>query len=168
MSWLLDTEKLARQLLTPVISKASHLEWVRVLISPVAYVNAIFVAYRAELIKRLQYNGQTIILENLLNDIFQPSDREIYIETLDDRLAQLYLYQTSEQEPPEYVHQTGEAPPLYVFQNGEQLAVGYDFIVWVPDGLLNAEEQARLKAVTRRYKLAGKIPAYRFFSGQFF
>jgi hypothetical protein len=168
MSWIIDTEKLAQQLLTPVVAKMSHLEWVRVLLSPISTLNAVFVTYRAELIKRLRYNGQVIILEALLNDIFHPSGREIYIETIDDRLAQLYVFQTSENQDAEHIHQSGEAPPVYIFGAEESISVGYDFIVWVPDELLSTEEEQRIKAVVRRYKLAGKQAAYRYFNGNFF
>lgn len=168
MSWIIDTERLAKQLLTPVVAKMSHLEWVRVLLSPISTLNGVFVAYRAELIKRLRYNGQVIILEALLNDVFQPDGREIYIETIDDRLAQLYVFQTSELQESEHIYQAGEAPPVYIFGSEESISVGYDFIVWVPDGLLTTEDEKRLKAVVRRYKLAGKQAAYRFFNGNFF
>lgn len=164
----LNTEVLAKQLLTPPIARLSHLEWVRVLISPLSTLNAVFVAYRAEVIKRLRYNGQVIILEALLNDTFQPDLRQIYIETVDEKLAQLYVYQTSEAQDPEYVHQSGEAPPLYIFGADETISVGYDFIVWVPDDLLTPEQENRIKAIVRRYKLAGKQAAYRYFSGDFF
>jgi hypothetical protein len=163
----IDFDTLARHLTPPVIAKGSHLEWLRALLSPLTTLNGIFTDYRAELIKRLRYNGQVIILENLLNDLFDDTDRLIYIDTVNDRLSGVYVYQPSE-DVAEFISQPGEAPPVYIFQANEPMNVGYDFIVWVPDGILDSEQQQRIKAVVYKYKLAGKIAQFRFFNGTIF
>jgi pectate lyase len=123
-----------------------------------------FINYRQELIGRLRYNGQIIVLENLLNNYFDNTNRGIVIETNNETLSQLFIFKSIEDKA-EFLHQKTEDKPLYIFQDSESFSQTYDFTVIVPDGILNAESESRLKSVTYRYKLAGKRPRFIYQNG---
>lgn len=72
---------------------------VRVLISPVRALHQVSKAHRSKAIYDMTITGQTMSLENALNNLFDPEGRGIYIETAVD-LTQLYLYNKVEGRPP--------------------------------------------------------------------
>jgi len=165
MAWFdIDFPRLIRQTMPPVLYNAQHQSWIEVLLSPLVTLYAEFLTYRTRIIKQLQYNGQVIILENLLNDLFDSTARGIYIDNITFFQDNVFIYQQHEHEP-DYIGHQHEEHLLYIYQPDENHSTGYNFIVIVPDGILNPEQKSRLKITVERYKLAGKIPAYRDYSG---
>lgn len=139
---------------------------VRVLLRPFKTLYTVFVAYREETLRKMTYNSQVIVLENMLNDVFDETLRRIRVITIYDILQPPYIYTAAEDEPL-YVYTAAEynANPslqrVYLHQNNE-LGVIYDFIVEAAPGSLTVEQIIRLKSLVNYYKLAGKKPYYRY------
>ena len=123
-----------------------------------------FVTYRTAIIKRMRYNAQTIVMRNLLNDLFDNDLRRIRVITTYDEITPLYIFNEAENEPV-YIYTEDEliADPLierkYIY-NIDELAVLYDFIIEAAPGSLTDEQIVRLKATVNYYRLFGKKPGY--------
>lgn len=153
------------QMIPYIYRKNPLIDYVKVLVSPIAYIYGVFMDTRLTLLKKMRFNGQVIVLENMLNDIFDTSLRRIRILTISDTLRKKYVYQKQELKPL-WVYQRSENLPVYIHlleeyrNNG-----GYDFIVEVPDGVYSAVELEQIKIYTNYYKLAGKRAKYIFQNG---
>lgn len=137
--------------------------WLRIMLKPVKYLYNLFLPYRAEMLKKLRYNSQTIILENLLNDMFDNNLRRIRIITTYDVVPSTYIFTDAESEQI-YVYTEAEvdADPtkaVYLYTLPE-LGVLYDFIVQCAAGSLTELQENRLKAIVNYYRLAGKKPLF--------
>lgn len=77
--------------------------FLRVLLSPVAFLHGLFLAFRNGVIYDLTHTGQTMSLEHALNDRFDPEQRRIYIENKND-LTQIYIYRKIEERPAPYLY----------------------------------------------------------------
>src|SRR5580704_12272304 len=71
-------------------------DWLSALLSPLAAKYAWFLTFIDTLRQQMRYNGQTIVLENLLNDLFDATLRRIVIVTASDILPPVYLYTKAE------------------------------------------------------------------------
>lgn len=168
MGWpTIDFAKLISQNIPAELNAVKERSWLEALLAPMVTLNAEFVDYRARVLREMQYNGQTIILENMLNDFFDVDSRGIWIETVEAVDSQVYIAQP-EENAPTYIGQQEEDELVYIGQQSESYALAYDFIVHVPDGILTAQEEVQLKALTRKYKLASKRPRFQYFNGLIF
>lgn len=157
-NWNIDD--IPRQELPPHRQEPERLAYLKALLKPIKTLYNSFVSYRRVTIKKLRYNGQTIILQNYLNDLFDPTLRRIRILTVFDLDMPLYVGLDSEPDPV-YLGLNSEPSPLYLGLNSE---TGYlfHFIVEAATGSLTAQQIVRLKAVVNYYRLAGKKPFYRY------
>lgn len=111
------------------------------------------IAFRSDVEYELQFTGQVIYLEHILNDKFDPVNRLIFIEDAAD-VEYLYIYNNSEPETGPYVYNNSETfNDLYLQTTSEQIS-NQAFIINIPSTGIN---QTQLKAVVDKYKLAGKI-----------
>ena len=102
----------------------------------------------------LSYNGQTIVLERMLNTKFPNPGSLIYIENVDENFDLKFIFQNSEAEAPVYTYLLVEGmPPSYIFKYSELSGFLYDFIVWVPASLVFNENL--MKAWLNRFVIAG-------------
>lgn len=100
----------------------------------------------------LQFTGQIIYLEHVLNDQFDPIYRQIYIEDAAD-VEYLYIYNQIEAEQQTYLYNNTEPfNGIYLDTNQEQQSSN-QFIVNIPNTGIN---QDQLKKWINKYKLAGK------------
>ena len=105
--------------------------------------------------KRATWNGQKIVLQAALNDLFGITSAPfILVETNQDVGTNLYFYEPSEGVPV-YFSEPAEDDPIYFFEPAEVPAEDYDFLVKIPIGIHTAELERRVKAQTYLYKLAG-------------
>lgn len=156
------------QMLPAVLRKSKQQAWIKTMIEPVRNLHVDFLAYRLDMIKRLSINGQTIVLENLLNDLFDAIDRGITIETSYDRINPIFIGQPSEFSiNPIFIGQPSEPPPLFIGQPSEYGVVS-DFIVTVPNGILSAAQESRLKAIINKLKLLSKTAVFKYQDGTIF
>lgn len=168
MWYSMDINKLIKLLKPSVLQKPRHYAWLKSLLSPLAETHENFKDFRLEFNRKLRYNGQVIVLENLLNNLFNNTDRGILVQTNPSGLSQIYLFNKEENQTPNYIYQKAEGKPIYVFQKDENLQQIWDFEVIVPDGILTLEQERQIKAITNKYKLDGKRPRFIYQSGQTF
>ena len=146
------------------------IKWLQVLLKPVKDLHATFETYRLATIKKMRYNGQVIVLENVLNDLFDPTQRRFRINTTYDSLHPLYIYTQPE------IGLT--VKPLYLYRNADyaqnlnlqkvylytynELGLLYDFVVLAPDTFTAVTDITKLKAIVNLHRLAGKKATYRY------
>ena len=107
-------------------------------------------------LKRAKFNGQKIVLQEALNDIFGIAIAPfIYIETVQSTGKNLFLYEQSEASPV-FFSEVSESDPVYIFESGEVSTIDYDFKVKIPVAIYTAELDRQVKAQTKIYKVAGK------------
>lgn len=83
--------------------KVRFVLWMRILYSQVERLHNLVSEYRSGAIYDLTITGQTMSLENALNDRFDDISRGCYIENLND-LTQTYLYNKAEGQPLLYLY----------------------------------------------------------------
>ena len=130
---------------------------------PVAYLYGQFMVNRNNNLYYLGHNSQVCYLRSVLNDTFDPINREITI-TDGEQFLPVYIYLSVETIP------SSERTFLVTPANGETFndvwlytaletqTLGYDFVVNVPSGLLSQPGYSlpRLKALTDKYRLPSK------------
>lgn len=109
----------------------------------------VFTAFREDIIQRLRFNSQTIVLEGILNQTFnftfrQPgiiepvTKSDIWIDNNSDNLDHVYLSQASESYPPNYLFNASETPdPQLYLYNKSEFKPPFDFTVYVPTFFYN-------------------------------
>lgn len=153
-----DLSKLVRRLTPPRWRNPFNLHWYETLLSPINYSQDRFVAFKDQALIELSYNGQTMYLEKMLNDRFDPTHRRIIIQHEEDN--SVFWYLEAEGQAPNYLYteiETG-ATLTHLYNEGENstgLPGGIDFRVKAPAELFSKEPQ--MKAEINKYKLAGKI-----------
>lgn len=167
MWYSLDIDRLIRLTLPAQLNQLRHYAWLRALLSPLNVLHEAFKAYRTDFNKKLQYNGQVIVLEAILNDAFGLAPETIKVVTNPSKLSQVYVY-PKESEKSVYIYRRTEAEPVYIFKREEVFQSLWDFTVIVPDGILTPEQEKQLKALTHKWRLDGKFPLFIYESNQTF
>lgn len=168
MWYSIDFNRLIKLLKPSILQKPRHYAWLKALLFPLVELHEEFKAFRLKFNRELRYNGQIIILENLLNNEFDAENRGIVVRTNPSGLSQVYIFQKEETNAPVHIYQKEEGKPIYIFQKEEELARIWDFEVVVPVGILTPEQERQLKSLTIRYKLDGKRPRFIYQNDQIF
>ena len=108
------------------------------------------------LLKRSKYNGQKMVLQKALNEIFATGGgaHEIIVQTILDPTTYLYFYEPSETVF-EYFFEPSESDPIFFFEPSETPSP-YDFEVKIPVADWTAELQRRVTSETELIKIVGK------------
>lgn len=102
----------------------------------------------------MTFTGQVIYLEHYLNDLYDPINRDIYIEDFDGPET-TYLFNKAENNEETYLFNKSEnEPPTYLYNKAELQALQIDFVVFVPASVTFTEVVMRKQI--DKYKLAGK------------
>ncbi|MCO5229616.1 MAG: hypothetical protein M9958_00530 [Chitinophagales bacterium] len=168
MWYSIDFNRLIKMLLPSILQQAKHYSWLRAQLFPLIEIHEDFKDFRLKFNRELRYNGQVIILENLLNNEFDIDNRGIVVKTNPSGMSQVFVFQNEETEPPVNIYQKQEGQPIYIFQKSEELERFFDFEVIVPVGILTPGEERQLKSLTLRYKLDGKRPRFIYQNDQIF
>ncbi len=116
----------------------------------------LFDTYRPDVSQRTKYNSQTVVMEQILNNLAGISMAPlIYIENKTILAEMNFFYNEAEGFPAHYFANEAEIPdtPIYFFNDDEQIEE-FDFIVWVPDASF-ADWEIRIRAEVDKYKIAG-------------
>jgi len=125
------------------------------LVKPLQTNSSAMDSFDTEYRKRAKFNGQKIVLQEALNDIFGVTSAPyIYIEVTRDIGENLFFFETSESQPV-YFSETSEDDPVYFYEDSELPEGNYDFIVYIPSGIHTAELERRVRAEVNIYKVAG-------------
>lgn len=155
------------------VRKPAMVKWMQALLKPLKDLHAVYESYRIGTLKRMRYNGQTIVLENLINDLYDPVQRRFEIDTIYDELAPVYIYAKSENSAinnqqiylhttQAYINDTQQLLKKVYLNRHEELGRLYDFVVKTPDSFTSPTAIIKLKATVNYYRLAGKRPHYEY------
>lgn len=145
----IDYSKLTTWLVPTFLRKQKTLAFVRVLIEPVIKLYNDLIAFRNDVVYKINHNGQVVYLQKVLNDRFDPSERRIYIT--DGNINE-----------PTYIYTYLENKPIFlgkrhIYSREELKFRDVDFVVVFPSNfLLKGEVLIRIKALVNYYKLASK------------
>jgi len=88
--------------------------WLDLLHSQVIAQDGIFQDFSGTVFYKMSHNSQVIYFEKVINDKFDPVDRAIYIETVDD-IDRFYVFKKAEAKPKRFMYRkwnSGTAYPL--------------------------------------------------------
>jgi hypothetical protein len=130
--------------------------WWRVLSASLEFVYQAFSFYANQKRYTLQFNGQVIYLEHVLNDKFDNSLRRIYIDDQQASNVQpLILTRRSEQQSTVIFYHKIESNAVgsVIFRQTE-LQTRCSFVVFVPTSILTNNQNA-LRSLVNFYRVAG-------------
>lgn len=151
-----DARRLALLLIPPVRRTPGVYALARAAVQGVCALYGRFRTWKADAEYRLTHGGQVCHLRAVLNDAFDPELRRIRVEDAEGAGAVVFLYERR-LDRPAFVPWRSSGDALMVDARGMGGASGgADFTVRLPAGLARLREDARLKALTDRYRLASK------------
>ncbi|MDJ1494148.1 hypothetical protein QNI19_14485 [Cytophagaceae bacterium DM2B3-1] len=151
----IDIQKFILRLLPVDLQKPGNYAYIRAFLQPFVTIHAAFLAYRIDSNGRAKLNGQTQILENLLNRTFPSATNLIKIVNSSLRLDAVYLFNEPELQPEVFVSNIAEGDDeLYLVKSTEGTNL-YDFIVQVP-AAMSALERSQIRSIVSKYKIATK------------
>ena len=163
MWYRIDINKLAEQLLPPILRTPLLLAILRVLLSPIATVLTLFSTYRQNVNDALCINSHVLPLEAAMNKACQTD--AIYIESV-NYPKDIYIYHESEHQPATYIYKEAEEnTPCHLYPE-HQPQPDVNFRVHVPPDRCtdltsrDADDYGwlyldRIRAILDRYKPAG-------------
>lgn len=111
--------------------------------------------FEAEAKKRAKLNGQKMILEAGLNNIFGITVAPfIKIENESNDADGTAFFNNAELSPV-YFSNSAENDPVYFLNSAEVSSTTYDFKVLIPIGIYTTELERRVKSETNIFKVAG-------------
>jgi hypothetical protein len=151
----IDLAKLIRRNVPVVLGMPRMLAWLAVLSRPLAAVNAALLGFHVEAIAQAKLNGQTEILQNLLNRLVPEAGGRIRVVNQFKEQPVRYLYSRAELQPPQYRYMRSESrlPVEYFILRSESGSL-HDFVVLLP--VANMNRQKYIEGVVNRYRLATK------------
>lgn len=150
---LIDYFFLVQICLYQFIRKTKLINFIIVLISQLEMMKTEFYAFFDKKKEELNFTGQVIYLEHLLNKEFDPMLKRIYINDL-EQLPELYLFNYEESNEITYLNNQSEGePPIYLF-NQSEYDLDNDFTIYMPNGLVF--DETYLKGLVNQYKTASK------------
>lgn len=146
------------KLLPVFLQKERFIAWVSALVSPLQTLHDLYVNYAQTVRYRLSLTGQVIYLEHYLNDLFDNSQRRIYIEDASELLLPPYLYNKPTPHGTQiYIKNKSEGGDKFYLRNRAEYNNQANFIVWVPAELEPQNAEHLFRAAVNRYKQAGAI-----------
>lgn len=152
-------------LLTPTfLRKERFLAWLYCLVYPLEFVYEAFLKRRTEDIYKLEHTAQVFSLEKVLNDAFDIAERRIRIGDV-ERKEPFYIFSEAENTPAFIYQEQENKEPIYLYSEGVSVKGGYDFMVYLPLEIWNAEKTEvsigeyrfyAIEALLDFYKLGGK------------
>jgi len=138
--------------------------WLRVLVSPVVYLQGQFNAFKASTLYYLGHNSQVCYMQAALNDTFDPVDRGIFISDgpYEDPI---YSYLDDEDKPVfiDLDSEVGDSvipdpDPVPLYTDIETYSLGVQFVVNVPSAVagMPGYDVNYLRGLVNKYRLPGK------------
>lgn len=128
--------------------------WLNALMAPQqALHNDIFGTFYPDIIARSKQNGQKIIMEDVLNSVFNVSGPSfIYIDNTGDDKRPEVIFNEFEGYPPSILFNESEGQPAFFFINQSETVQSNDFKVYVPAATYSAFGEARIAAEIDRLR----------------
>lgn len=153
MRYDFDQSKFIGQMLPSFMRKPRAKAFLESLLKPMADIYALFATAKALFDVQVNYNAQELLFSFVLNNIFDPVQRRIVVETNTQVGVYISAYLKQENQPRTPAYRIGEGPKIVVGRFED--AIVTDFFVRVPAALLAAQQTA-IGRIVKKYKLAGK------------
>lgn len=95
MIFTINLGKLIERRIPWAIKSPNRIAWIKAIHTHLVNIADDFGAWRISVNEKLKLSGQTIYMEHLLNDMFDPADRQIYIQT-NTQSTTLFIFQKTE------------------------------------------------------------------------
>jgi len=165
MWYQIDFVKLCTQLLPPILRSRFLVALLSVMIVPLRHIYNEFRALKDTVDSRLNITGNVMYLEKALNEAFYLVDRQIYIETPEERETPTFYFATEKSNGNTFWLQS-EGDGFILTRKGES-KVPVNFIVRVPTFLCTSLETrdadkygwrflVMIKNILNIYKPAGR------------
>lgn len=155
MSQVFDVIGFGRQLIPPHRQRPRHMAWVAALLQPVASLNGQFAAWATATRERANVTGQVASLEKFLNDLFDATERRIFISDGQPAVPP-FVFNKAENDAL-LVWNKAENPASPFLNNAAEFADDVDFIVNVPAALpLVPAIVSSIRAAVNLYRPAGR------------
>lgn len=145
--------KLVVWLIPVSLRKAKHFAFLNSLVTPLQQLHSLFLQFRENQLYDLKITGQVIYLELVLNDIFDPVQRRIYIED-----GEIYeppvFYEEYKNQPVIFNEEASASNPIFWNTENIENRINVNFYVWVPSDVVF--DTSRMKAVVNKYKVFGR------------
>lgn len=135
------------------LRKHFTIELLKTLLSPIKLLFNEFYLFFSKKKYDLTFDGRVVYLEHVLNDIFDPLNREIFIEDAPQQQTH-YIFNEIEGNEAVYMYNEIEQQDEFYLYNQEEIDNSPSFIVWVPSTIIFNESQ--MKALVNKYKISGK------------
>lgn len=149
----INWNKLMIWLLPVSLRKSKIVAYLAALIYPIKRLYIDFLFFRKQQLYEAEINGQTIKLERVLNDTFDPLERRIYI-TDGSYFTPPVFYEEWKNQPVIFYEEGNADNPIYYSIDSIDERVDFNFFVHVPSEVFF--EKPRIKAVTNKYKIFGR------------
>lgn len=149
---IIDFNNLINKLLPISKRKDRVVAFLYLILHPIKTINILFDLFKKDIDYKLIFNGQVIYLEHYLNDLYDNTNRGIYIVD-GSRTNQNYVYNRAEQIPSLVLYNRAENTPVY-FINNNEVVEEVNFIIKVPSSVVFNEKIMREQIDI--YKSAGK------------
>lgn len=161
MNLKLDFKKVFVHFLAVKLRGEKMVAWVESMLTPLQSLHDQFSVWAYDLRYDLSFSGQQIYLEHLLNDVFDASERRIYI---DDPLGTIqlseYIFNKVESQPDKILYNKSEGKKLIIYNRSEINVSTDDFVIHVPSTVFN---QISMSRIVDKYRQAGKIYSFQTF-----
>jgi len=137
------------------LQKESIKSLLYVMVKPIQTLHSSFISFRDGTNYKLLFNGQVIYLEHYLNDVYDPVNREIYIEDTAN-LDYDYTGNKIENRPDLYLVNKTEIPPesAWIITNQVEYNSQVEFIVKIPVAV--SYNEIIMRDQIKKYTIAGK------------
>ena len=158
MNFKINVFGIVRSLIPTKIRNQIHLAWLASLLQPLQELNGKFAFYAKTTRYDLNFNGQIIYLEHVLNNAYDDLLRRIFIK--DPNLLafdNFFIFYEAENQPTnEYVYYDLEGiNEPYILSEFD--VIDYvEFEVWIPQNILTTPTIPYIKSLINKYKIAGK------------
>lgn len=162
MRYDFDIPTIIRRFVPVWFRKPTNLAWAYALARRCEWIHTHFLVFRARDIEPLfQYNGLLHSLEWMVNDVFDPVQRRIYI-TVSPQVPVMYHHDQGDAAVVQFSDE-GTLTGYYHLDEGEVHApYRHEFVVNVPMALASLNTSWMFELLDR-WRWAGRRPAIRFF-----
>ena len=149
-----NMDLIIKEYLPPDKREDVQISWLNALLTPLQTLHDdTYLVYKPYITDRAKQNGQKIILESVLNNIFGVVGPQfIYIDNSGDNVTPDIFFNESEGLPPFTLHNESEAEPHVYFNNESELTNNRNFVVFVPLAVYTAVGEPAIKEEVDRLR----------------
>lgn len=130
------------------LRKVKYVKYLISFFEAIKKLYSLFRLFRIQQLYEAEINGQTIQLERVLNDVYDPTERRIYIT--DGGVYTPPIFYDFDKNRPVIFAAEGATNPIFYSDINIEDAVAFNFFVHVPEDIFFQKD--RMKATVTKYK----------------